>query len=288
MNAATVMQMPPGRREFDFTMDDHRIIAKIAYSTAGILLPDSKTQMVYGRLAPRVRERGLKSVAEYLKLIDQDAAERERAIDALTTNHTSFFRESHHFDHFTAEVWPGLAQRLTKGGKVRLWSAACSSGEEPYTWLMSALGSKRDEAARLLKQNFKMLATDLSPTVLATARTGIYPAQTMETVPHELRRTWTRKDEQSLVVDPALRAAISFLPLNLLNDWPMRGQFDAICCRNVMIYFDGPSKERLQSRLADQLVTGGMMYIGHSERLEGPVAKRFEMIGRTAFRKIAA
>ena len=102
MSAATAMQMPPGRREFDFTMDDHRIIAKIAYSTAGILLPDSKTQMVYGRLAPRVRERGLKSVAEYLKLIDQDAAERERAIDALTTNHTSFFRESHHFDHFTA------------------------------------------------------------------------------------------------------------------------------------------------------------------------------------------
>lgn len=289
MNAMAAFAQTGGssaRREFDFTPADHQAIAKLVYDELGILLPAGKSQLVYGRVAPRVRACGLDNVGDYVRLITDDADERTRMLDSLTTNHTSFFRESHHFDDFSERMWPKLAQRLTSGGRVRLWSAACSSGEEPYTWLMAALGSDRGAAQRLLKGDFRLLATDVSPSVLETARAGRYSAETLRTVPAKLRATWLGGD--ALTVDPLLRDAISFRPLNLLGAWPMKGRFDAICCRNVMIYFDEPTKARLQSRLADQLETGGMLYIGHSERLASDVAKRFEPVGRTAYLKVAA
>ena len=288
MNALAAISTDSRRREFDFSLDDHRAISKLAYEIAGILLPDSKAQMVYGRLAPRVRANGLQSVSQYLQLIERDEAERDRAIDMLTTNHTSFFREKHHFDHFTAEVWPALLERLQSGRRVRLWSAACSSGEEPYTWMMAMLGANRAEAERILKLDLRMLATDLSPTVLDVARTGIYPQATVKPVPAALASCWLRQAGDAFQVDPLLREQISFLPLNLLGDWPMRGKFDVICCRNVMIYFDGPTKARLQARMADQLETGGTLYIGHSERLDETVADRFDCVGNTTYRKVAA
>jgi chemotaxis protein methyltransferase CheR len=273
------------KREFDFAPTDHQRIARIVYDTLGILLPEGKSQLVYGRVAPRVRACGLTSVSAYLKVIEDDEEERNRMLDALTTNHTSFFREAHHFDDFVERMWPTLAQRLVGGGRVRLWSAACSSGEEPYTWLMAALGHDRSAAQRLLKGDLRMLATDVSPSVLETARAGRYSADTLRTVPPKLRATWV---SDRLTVDPVLREAISFRPLNLLGPWPMKGRFDAICCRNVMIYFDEPTKAKLQSRLADHLETGGMLYIGHSERLAPEIASRFECVGRTAYLKVRA
>ena len=276
------------KREFRFAPADHQAIARMVYDELGILLPDGKAQLVYGRVAPRVRACGLDSVGEYVKLVEQDADERDRMLDALTTNHTSFFRESHHFDDFVERLWPQLAHRLAGGGRVRLWSAACSSGEEPYTWLMAALGSDRAAAQRLLKGDFRLLATDVSPSVLDVARAGRYSAETLRTVPARLRSTWIGGSGTALTVDPLLREAISFRPLNLLGPWPIKGRFDAICCRNVMIYFDEPTKARLQSRLADHLETGGMLYIGHSERLSPDVARRFDNVGRTAYLKVAA
>ncbi len=275
-------------REFAFCPADHRAIAALVYAEVGILLPEGKSQLVYGRIAPRVRACGLASFGDYVTFIGRDDAERARAIDALTTNHTSFFRENHHFEDFTSRMWPMLTERLAKGGRVRLWSAACSSGEEPYSWLMAAFGTDRTGAQRLLKQDFRILATDVSPSVLATAREGRYSKETMRTVPAALRAAWTTGEGESLVVDPMLRDAIAFKPLNLLGDWPIKGRFDTIFCRNVMIYFDEPTKERLLSRLADRLEVGGMMYIGHSERLIGEVHRKFECIGRTAYRKVAA
>lgn len=286
MSAAVAEQ--PRAREFAFKPEDHRAISTLVYDEVGILLPDGKAQLVYGRLAPRVRACRLDSVGTYIRLIEQDPAERARAIDALTTNHTSFFRESHHFDDFAARLWPGLTDRLAKGGRVRLWSAACSSGEEPYTWLMAALGSDRGAAQRVLKGDFRMLATDVSETVLATARAGHYPPATLRTIPAGLRAAWVRGKDDAQAIDPMLRDAIAFRPLNLLGPWPIKGRFDAICCRNVMIYFDEPTKARLQSRLADHLETGGMLYIGHSERLDAQVAQRFQCVGRTAYLKVAA
>ncbi len=275
---------PTRAKEFAFTAEDHRVVAQIVYDTVGILLPPHKMQLVYGRLAPRVRTVGLPSIAAYVALIGRDAAERGRMIDALTTNHTSFFREAHHFDDFRQHRWPALAARLAAGGKVRLWSAACSSGEEPYTWLMAALGTDRAAAQRLLRTDLRMLATDVSPTVLDTARAGRYPPDVLKTVPGPLRTAWVGRDG---TVDPALRQAIAFRPLNLLGDWPVKGPFDAICCRNVMIYFDGPTKARLQTRLAELLVPGGMLYIGHSERLDDTLASKFRLVERTAFQKVA-
>lgn len=275
-------------REFAFDAADHRAVADLAYREVGILLPDTKAQLVYGRLAPRVRACGLASVSDYIRLIETDQAERNRMIDALTTNHTFFFREAHHFEDFNTLAWPDLKARLEAGGRVRLWSAACSSGEEPYTWLMAMFGSDRARAAKLLAQDFRMLATDISASVLAGAREGIYSAQTVEPVPAPLAKAWLKKTVgDRSQVDPMLRDAITFNSLNLLGDWPIRTMFDAIFCRNVMIYFDGPTKARLQARLADRLASGGLLCIGHSERLDPSVAPRFEIVGRTSYRKVA-
>ncbi len=275
-------------REFAFNAGDHRAIAALVYDEVGILLPDGKAQLVYGRIAPRVRACGLTSFSDYVAHIGRDAEERGRAIDALTTNHTSFFRENHHFEDFVERIWPPLADRLAKGGRVRLWSAACSSGEEPYSWLMAMFGTDRAAAQRLLKTDLRMLATDVSPSVLNTARAGRYSKEMMRTVPASLRSVWTRGEDDDLIVDPVLRDGIAFRPLNLLGDWPFKGRFDTIFCRNVMIYFDEPTKERLLARLGDQLEVGGMLYIGHSERLIGAVQDKFRCIGRTAYQKIAA
>ncbi|GAA3793872.1 protein-glutamate O-methyltransferase CheR [Qipengyuania pelagi] len=275
-------------REFAFDAADHRAVADLAYREVGILLPDSKMQLVYGRLAPRVRACGLGSVAEYLQRIENDPVERNRMIDALTTNHTFFFREGHHFEDFNTLAWPDLKARLEGRGRVRLWSAACSSGEEPYSWLMAMFGSDRTKTGKLLAQDFRMLATDISASALAGAREGIYCAQTVEPVPAPLAKTWLKKKPgDQFQVDSMLRDAITFNSLNLLGDWPIRTMFDAIFCRNVMIYFDGPTKAKLQARLADRLALGGLLCIGHSERLDPSVAPRFEIVGRTSYRKVA-
>jgi len=275
-------------REFEFHAADHRAIAALVYDEVGILLPEGKAQLIYGRIAPRVRACGLNSFSDYVAHIGRDAGERGRAIDALTTNHTSFFRENHHFEDFVERIWPPLAERLAKGGRVRLWSAACSSGEEPYSWLMAMFGTDRAAAQRFLKTDLRVLATDVSPSVLNTAQAGRYSKETMRTVPASLRSAWTRGEGDNLVVDPVLRDAIAFRPLNLLGDWPFKGRFDTIFCRNVMIYFDEPTKERLLARFAERLEVGGMLYIGHSERLIGAVQDKFRCIGRTAYQKIAA
>ena len=275
-------------REFAFSAADHQAISAFAYREAGIVLSPTKGQLVYGRLVRRLRACGLDSFAAYIALLDADGDERVNAVDALTTNHTSFFREGHHFEHFTGQVWPALRDRLAAGGRVRLWSAACSSGEEPYTWLMAMAGKDRSVAQQLARQDFRLLATDLSTDILAAARAGLYSAETVRTVPAALRASWFRDAGGEVEVRPELRALASFRRLNLLGDWPMRQKFDAIFCRNVMIYFDDPTKARLQARFADQLVPGGHLYIGHSERLAPDVAPRFTCLGRTIFRKVAA
>lgn len=274
--------------EFGFGPDDHRHIADFVYAEAGILMPPGKAQLVYGRLAPRVRACGLTNFTDYIARIEADPVERQNAIDALTTNHTSFFRESHHFDHFLEHAWPALSNRLADRGRVRIWSAACSSGEEPYSLLMAMCGTERGVAQRLARSDLRILATDLSTEILAAAARGRYSQDTAKGVPAELRRLWMHPVDRELEVDPLLRERVAYRKLNLLEDWPMRGMFDAIFCRNVMIYFDEATKERLQSRLADRLAPGGFLYIGHSERLSASVAPRFACVGRTTFQKVSA
>ncbi|MBV7257156.1 protein-glutamate O-methyltransferase CheR [Pacificimonas sp. WHA3] len=285
---ALAMTSAPREREFGYRAEDHRAISTMVYDEVGILLPAEKAQLVYRRLAPRVRACNLATISEYIELIGRDERERKRMIDSLTTNHTSFFRESHHFEDFSERIWPGLVERLNNGGRVRLWSAACSSGEEPYTWLMSALGADRTAASKLLRKDFRVLATDISSEILAAAKRACYSEETLSKVPRPLRSSWIQEKDGVLQVDPVLRDAISFRSLNLLGKWPMKGKFDTIFCRNVMIYFDQPTKTKLQTRLADALEVGGMLYIGHSERLAPSLEDRFRCIGRTSYQKVAA
>ena len=283
--AATTMNR---QSEFRFDPADHAAIGAFVYDEAGIVMPAGKMQLVYGRLAPRVRASGLTTFADYIALIERDSGERTRAIDALTTNHTSFFREAHHFEHFLDHAWPALDQRLAARGKVRIWSAACSSGEEPNSLLMAMFGKDRGNGQRLSRTDLRVLGTDLSTEILAAAEAGRYALDTAAGIPLELRRAWMTRDGDMAEVHPLLRERCAFRKLNLLEAWPIRGLFDAIFCRNVMIYFDEPTKERLQSRLADQLAPGGFLYIGHSERLSASVAPRFACVGRTTFQKVAA
>ena len=272
----------------DLTARDYAALSALVHRETGILLPDSKRELVRSRLAKRLRTRGLNRFEDYLKIVGSDPRERAAALDALTTNHTSFFRESHHFDHFVKDVRPTLVQRAARGERIRLWSSACSSGEEPYSMAMTLLGGDRNQGAKVAGSDTIILATDLSPTVIEHARAATYPAAATAAVPRPLASTWISTRDGQSQIDPLCAGLVQYRELNLMGDWPIRGMFEVIFCRNVMIYFDEPTKERLQARLVERLVPGGYFYIGHSERLIGAAAERCRPIGQTIYRKDAA
>ena len=262
--------------EFLFTEDDFKKIANILHSHAGTALAEGKAALVYSRLAKRLRTLGLRSFREYCSLVEgqQGVDERQAMMAALTTNVTRFFREPHHFDHLREVLMPKLAERARRGGRVRLWSAACSNGQEPYSMAITVLAAL-PEAASL---DVKILATDIDPNMIAEGRAGIYREDAVAPVPLELRRKWFRKAPGSgWEVAPDLRELVAFRELNLIGDWPMKGRFDAIFCRNVMIYFDRPTQEELVRRLAERLVPGGYLLVGHSESLTG-IHHRLKMV----------
>ena len=199
---------------------------------------------------------------------------------ALTTNVTRYFREPHHFDHLRDVVMPKLVDRARRGGRIRLWSAACSNGQEPYSMAITVLQAL-PEAANL---DVKILATDIDPNMVAEGRAGIYREDAITPVPLDLRRKWFKKAAGGAwEVADELRTLVSFKELNLIGDWPMKGKFDVIFCRNVVIYFDEPTQERIWSRFAPLLEPGGTLYIGHSERVSGPGASLFETTGLTTY-----
>ncbi len=273
--------------EFALSDADFATIARMTHAHSGIMLTDGKRQMVYSRLAKQVRRRGMTGFGPYVDLLRNDADARREAIFALTTNHTRFFREDHHFKHFSKVVRPGLVEQAERGGRVRLWSSASSSGEEPYSLAMTLLGEDQAAGARLAQRDVAILATDLAPHVLATATAGRYPAEMAKDVPDRFRRAWTRAERDEMVIAPEARRIVSYRQLNLLEPWPIRRPFDAIFCRNVMIYFDEPTKERLLARFAELLAPGSYLYIGHSERVIGPAVPLFEPVGQTIYRRVA-
>jgi chemotaxis protein methyltransferase CheR len=260
-------------------------LSEMVHRETGILLPDTKRELVRSRLGKRLRAHGISHFPDYFQLIENDPSERAAALDALTTNHTSFFRENHHFEHFAAEVRPVLLRRAAQGERVRLWSSASSTGEEPYSLAMTLLGTDRNEGARIAGSDTMILATDLSPSVIAKAKAATYPLTTTAAVPRPLASTWLRNRDGQSVIDPLCAGLVRYRELNLMQDWPFQGKFDVIFCRNVMIYFDDPTKERLQRRLVERLLPGGYFYIGHSERLIGYAAERCRPIGHTIYRK---
>lgn len=267
-------------REFQFSEDDFKTISHIIYDLTGIVLASNKYKMVYSRLVRRVRALGCEGFKDYVALIrsKDGAAEIQDLVNAITTNLTKFFRETHHFDHLKTSLLPSYKARASR---LRIWSAGCSTGEEPYSIamsLMEALPDWRNLDARIL-------ATDLDTQVIAHARTGRYDALNLGELPKAfVERYFNMSNDKTVTVKPSVSSLITFKQLNLLNEWPMKGPFDAIFCRNVMIYFDNPTKTALINRFATYLRPGGFLYIGHSETLLDR-SNPFKLMGRTIYQK---
>lgn len=269
------------QRDFAFTEQDFRFLAGLASEKTGIVLTEQKRDMVYGRLTRRLRALRLRSFAEYCALLQSDASGEElpHLVNAITTNLTGFFREAHHFDHLREQAasWRGQEKR-----KLRLWSAACSSGMEPYSMAMTLRQSIPD----IDRWDAKILATDIDSNMLAVGKAGQYNLSDVERVPAACKSAFVQPlSAERVSMGDDIRRLVAFRQLNLLEEWPMRGKFDVVFCRNVVIYFDKPTKEVLFDRIADQMEPNGWLYIGHSENLHG-VSDRFELIGRTIYRRV--
>ena len=271
-------------REFPFSDAEFAFIRELVEQHAAIKLPDTKRQMVYGRLVRRLRELRLGSFAEYVALLRDDAGGPEfvNLINAVTTNLTSFFREKHHFDVLREKVIPEFVTRNSAKRSLRIWSAGCSTGEEPYSIAMTVLDCLP------AGWDLKILATDIDTKVLATASAGVYGEDRIRSLPDTLkRRGFLRgrgESSDKVRVRPEFQQPISFKQLNLMEAWPMRGQFDFIFCRNVVIYFDKPTQQRLFDRFADQLVYGGYVFLGHSETMHN-LTTRVRLLGQTVYQK---
>jgi len=271
MNQATIMTMNMSTAsEFVLTDAEFNRIRELVRAHTGITLTEAKRQMVYGRLARRLRALKMSEFAEYVALLERaDPIELQEFTNAITTNLTSFFREPHHFEYLAEQVLPEIAARTRANGRLRIWSCACSSGEEPYSIAMVV----REQQRVLRGMDMKILATDLDSSVLATGAAGVYPVERLRGVSNsraaEFFNAGTGAQPGTVKVAGSLRQLITFKQLNLMDAWPMRGQFDVIFCRNVMIYFDKPTQEGVVNRLAANLEPGGYLFIGHAESLTG-------------------
>jgi chemotaxis protein methyltransferase CheR len=273
-------------REFAFSDADFRALAQFAYEQAGIALADSKRNLVYSRLSRRLRSLGLTSFRQYRDYLSANASELEGFLNAISTNLTKFFREAHHFEHFRTRVAATFAQGAGAGAsrRLRVWSAGCSTGEEPYT---IAVVLKR-EIDDIRRHDVRILATDIDTDVLGKASRGLYPAGSLNEVPKSYWEYFEPVDADgengNVLVNEDVRSLIVFRRLNLMDTWPFAGKFDAIFCRNVMIYFDAATKAALVERLTQKLVPGGWLYIGHSESLLG-AHPGLQLVGRTTYRR---
>jgi chemotaxis protein methyltransferase CheR len=267
-----------GDTEFEF-------IRHVIAENAGIVLGPNKRQLVQGRLARRLRELGLPNYESYCDHVRNSGPEElVGLINAITTNVTSFFRENHHFDALASYMIPEAMKRNSASRRLRIWSAGCSTGEEPYCLAMvlsEALPSS-------VRWDAKILATDIDSDVLASAQQGVYPVDRMGAISEaRMRRCFRRgvgENAGHAMVQPDIARLITFRPLNLLQSWPMGGPFDIIFCRNVMIYFDHPTREKLVSRFASMLAPEGYLCVGHSESIHGG-SSPFQLVGKTIYRK---
>ena len=264
-------------KEFDFTAKDFDRVRAMIYKRAGIALAESKQEMVYSRLARRLRATGIVSFVRYLDDLEAGRLgdEWEAFTNALTTNLTSFFREAHHF--------PLLAEHVRKlKGPITIWCSASSTGEEPYSIAMTVC-----EAFNSLTPPVQIVATDIDTNVLATAAAGVYSIDRLDKMAEERSRRFFLRgkgEREGMVrVRPELRQMITFKQLNLLGDsWPISGPFDVIFCRNVMIYFDKPTQSKILSRFVPLMKPDGLLFAGHSENFLY-VSDAFKLRGKTVY-----
>lgn len=287
--ASSVVNPPPLHKEmekgteFSLTDQDFRKISELVHTLTGIVLKEEKKVLVYSRLAKRLRTLKMQTFKEYCQFLEGASGKEEMTsfINALTTNLTRFFREMHHFDHVKNVVIPYIVERyqrdLTPDAKrVRIWSAGCSSGEEPYSLAMVL--------ASHLPAGFdvKILATDIDTNMLSTGKNGFY--QSIQGVPPEYMHFCQKQPQGGYRMAPQVMQMITFNPLNLLHNWPMKGEFQAIFCRNVVIYFNKETQAHIFNRMAPLLASDGWLFIGHSESLF-KVCDHFQLKGQTIYQK---
>ena len=263
--------------------NDYAFLAQLVEECTGIILRGERHRnMVQGRLIRRLRTLQITSFSEYCKLLQGPDRESEvsHVINAVTTNVTSFFRESHHFDHLKEYLGKIAAERSEP--RVRIWSSACSSGEEPYSIAMTMISG----LPNIRQWDAKILATDIDTNIIEKAKKGHYPRSAEEVLPsgYASKYTVTAPGDMMAIVDP-VKALVHFKNLNLLEQWPIKGPFDAIFCRNVFIYFNAETQFSIATRFIDLLRPGGFLYIGHSENLLN-LSDRMENVGKTIYRKI--
>lgn len=273
-------------KEFHFSDKEFNFIRKLVGDRTGIVLSDAKRQMVYGRLSRRIRQLGLSSFTSYCELLENgDENELVEFTNAITTNLTSFFRENHHFEFLTNTLFPALIKKNSHTRRVRIWSAGCSSGEEPYSIAMCV----REAFPASGGWDVKILATDLDSNMVQRAKEGVYTLERVEGLTPKRMKRWVKQGKGTnshlVKMSSQLQELITFKQLNLMHEWPMKGQFDVIFCRNVVIYFNKDTQRILFERYANQISSDGHLFIGHSESLHN-VSNRFKLLGRTIYQKI--
>lgn len=287
--SATNSSHAPNHKEFLFTDEDFMAIRNLVHARIGIKLDETKRELVYGRLARRLRYHGLRTFAEYRALLESDLGVNEfgEFTNAVTTNLTSFFRESHHFDYFRTQYLEPRYRDSRASRRIRIWCAAASTGEEPYSIAMSVAQAIPDWQ----RWDIRILATDIDTAVLAHASAGIYTADRFTSVSPGLREKYFEPVNHGpgshFRVDPDLAAMISFRQLNLIEPLPMKGPLDVIFCRNVIIYFDKTTQAGLFRRISKLQKEGGLLFLGHSENLHS-VSDDWALIGKTIYRKKSA
>jgi chemotaxis protein methyltransferase CheR len=276
----------------DLTDADFEKFRRIIYDTAGITLNEGKKELLRARLGKIMRRRGLGSFRDYLVEIEADETGEEITLllDAVSTNVTSFFREPDHFHFMESTVLPAIAAARNHTGdrKVRIWCAGCSTGEEPYSLAVTL----RETLPGIEGWDARILATDISTRVLQIARNGVYSPDKLKTMPSPVVNRWFTPAEVHgeggyYRVQHVLRKMVTFAHLNLHADYPFKGPFDAIFCRNVMIYFDRQTQETLVNRYHGYLAEGGYLFIGHSESLNS-IAHPFKYVRPAVYRKSGA
>jgi len=272
----------PESNEFELTDKDFKFIQWFMHKNVGIFFSDRKRTMVYGRISRQLRRLGLKRFSQYRQLMEGDSQEQVNFINCLTTNKTQFFREYHHFEFIEKVLmseWKG--QNLKQ---LRIWSAGCSTGEEPYSIVSSLYWAKAFE----LFESIQITATDLDTKVLAHARQGIYSEEALNSIPTKYLKPCfvkgTGKQDGNVKCKSGLQRFIDFRQLNLLDKWSFDKPFDLISCRNVMIYFDRNTQEKLIKRFYQQLKPGGVLFIGHSESVPASL-DLFHHLGHTIYVK---
>ena len=268
-----------------FTEKDFNYLRKVANEYSGITVSDDKYDMYYARIAKRVRSLGLNDFSEYCKYLkDNHQKEFTNFINSITTNLTSFFRENYHFEYLESNIIPEYKKSNAAKKSFRIWCAAASTGEEPYSLAITLA-----ENFNLNTWDIKFLATDIDSDVLNKARNGVYESQRIANLSSSRKNRWFRKgtgENKGVVrVDDELRNLISFKRLNLIQEWPIKKKFDVIFCRNVFIYFDGPTKEMILERFYELLNDDGYLILGHSESIHS-MNTDYKAVGHTIYRKV--